>query len=117
MTHGRQTPGRDRNGVTDFGSVLVNQPTKDQQADSIGSLESRVDHPKLGVGPMQLFVENGLQQGKNLPVDIVDGGGKEQQGADGPAVTDEFGDEIHVFGSFLIQCFSMAVFKTVVSSR
>ena len=88
MPHGSQTPGSNRNGVADFCPVLVDQPTKDKQTHPIGSLKSGVHHTKLRIGPVKLVVEDRLEQGKNLPVDIVDCGGKEQKAAYSPTMPD-----------------------------
>jgi hypothetical protein len=52
----------------------------------VGVLKERVDPAKIPIGPVQLLVQNGFEQGQNLPVQIIDGGGEKQQGADHPSV-------------------------------
>ena len=83
---GRDAPRGDRNRVADLRAEAVDEPAEEEEADRIGALERTVDVAELLVGPMQLVVEDRLDQGENLPVDIVDRRRKKQQAADDPAV-------------------------------
>ena len=82
----RDAPGRDRDRVADLHPEAIDEPPEPEQADRVGELERRVGHPVLGVGPAELDVQRPLDQREDLPVDVVDGGRQEQQGADDPAV-------------------------------
>jgi len=86
MANRSQTPGRDRERVANFRPEAVDEPTEAEQADRVGRLEGRVDLAKLGVGPMQLVVQNGLEQREDLAIDVVDRRGEEEQRANQPAV-------------------------------
>jgi ATP-dependent Clp protease ATP-binding subunit ClpC len=43
--------------------------------------------PELGARPTKIVIKDRLEQGKDLPVDIVDGRGEKEQSADSPAVS------------------------------
>jgi hypothetical protein len=65
-------------------SVAGDRPAEEQKAKGLGVLKERVDPAKIPVGPVQLLVQNGFEQGQNLPIQIIDGGSEKQQGADHP---------------------------------
>ena len=89
MTCRRHTPRGDGNRVTDPGAEPINKPAKAQQPEGIGQLERRIGVAELGVAPAQFFVQILFAQGKNLPVNIVDGRREEQQGANDPPIMAE----------------------------
>src|SRR4029079_12572653 len=80
------TPGSDRNRITNFCAAPINQPAENQQAHRVGTLEKPVGQAELFVGPVQLVVQDRLDQSEYLPVNIVDGRCKEEQGADYPTI-------------------------------
>src|SRR5580698_1120756 len=86
MSHRRETPARDGNGVTDFGSQPVDQVSEDKSANGVCALEGGVHFPELLVAPMELTIKDRLQQGENLPVHVVDSRREEQQSANDPTI-------------------------------
>ena len=83
---GGQAPGGDRGRVADLGAEAIDELAEQQAADRVRGLEHRVRAPELLVGPVQLVVEDRLDQRQDLPVDVVDRRREEQQRADHPAV-------------------------------
>ena len=75
-----------REGVTDFASEPIYQIPEDQCANCVGTLEGTVYCAKLLIGPVQLVIEDPLEQGQNLPVHVIDGSGKEQRPTSEPSV-------------------------------
>ena len=87
MAGGGGAPGRDRDAIAEPRTKPVDEPTEGEHPHGIGRLEGRVDLAELGVGPVQLIVEDRLDQREDLPVDVVDGCRGEQERADDPAIT------------------------------
>jgi hypothetical protein len=86
VAHRGDTPGRDGNGVADLRAILVHEPPEDHEADGVGELEKSIGVAELLVGPVELLVEDRLDQCENLPVDVIDRRGEKEQCADDPAV-------------------------------
>ena len=82
----RHAPRRDGNRVADLGAELVNEPAERHQADTVRALKRRVHVAELLVGPVQLLVEDRLDERENLPVNVVDGRREKEQRANDPAV-------------------------------
>src|SRR4051812_19628404 len=79
------TPGRNRDGITELGAEPVHKPAESEQTNSICELESRVDPAKLFVCPTDLLIQSLFQERKDLPVNVIDGSGEKQQSADHPS--------------------------------
>ena len=79
-------PGEDRDGVTDLDAETVDEPAEADQTEGVSRLEGRIDVTVLLVRPTQLGVEHRLQEGEDLPVDVVDRRGEEKQGQNDPSV-------------------------------
>ena len=56
-----------------------------EQADRIGELKGEDDVGVVDLGPAELPLQRRLEDADDLPVDVVDGRGEEQQPADDPA--------------------------------
>ena len=80
MAGRRRRPRKNGNRVTDLDSKTVDKPTEANQAKRIGSLERRIHITILLVSPAELRIQHRLKQGQNLPIDIINRRGKEQQG-------------------------------------
>ena len=86
VAHRGDAPQDDGGRVADLRPEAVHEPAEQEQAHRVGELEGPV-HPAEGlVRPAELRVEELLDQGEDLAVDVVDGGGEEEQRADHPAV-------------------------------
>nr|GEU28092.1 hypothetical protein [Tanacetum cinerariifolium] len=81
-----QRPDHDRHHVGGLGADAVHHAAGKQHRDRIHELESGGDVGVIGIGPAELPGQIGGQQAEDLAVQVVDGGGKKQQGTDGPAV-------------------------------
>lgn len=81
-----KAPQNDGEREADPCADFVHHPAREEQADGVGELEtennSRVNALVL---PLKLFHECRLQNADDLAVDVIDGGGKEQQRANDPA--------------------------------
>ena len=85
MADRREAPEDDGDGVADLRPVAVDEPPEEEEADGVGPLEGRVHHPELLVRPAELDVEELLDERQDLPVDVVDRRGQEEEAADDPA--------------------------------
>ena len=83
--HGRDAPEADGQGVADPGPETVDEPAEGGEADGISDLEGGDDVAILDLAPADLLLQVRRQDAEDLPVDVIDGGGGEQQPADGPA--------------------------------
>src|SRR3954469_7059245 len=86
MSRRRKRPERDGDRVTDFRPVLVDEPAKPDEREPVSKLKDRIRQPVLGVAPAQLLIERLFQQREDLPINIIDGGGEEEQRADDLAI-------------------------------
>jgi hypothetical protein len=85
MGRRREAPTGNRHRITDLGAEPIHKPAEAQQADPVSDLEGGVNHAILLIGPAYLVVESVFEQRKNLPVNVVDRGRKEEQRAYHPA--------------------------------
>ena len=86
MAHRRQAPDRDRDRIADARSHTIDHAAGDQQSHRVGRLERRHDVAVLNLVPADDGLQIRREHAQHLPVDIVDGGGEEQQGAYPPAI-------------------------------
>jgi hypothetical protein len=93
VRNGGQAPDNDGPNEALSGTYLINKITDNEKSQRISCLESPVNVPDLIGGDGNLTSESFVDQyqGKHLPVDVVDGSGKEQQCADSPAVISDLG--------------------------
>ncbi len=84
MRRSRKAPGRNGERIADLRPEPIDEPAEQQNTDRIGSLKGGVDQAELFIAPSELAVGKLLDQRENLAIDIVDGGGKEEQRADDP---------------------------------
>src|ERR1700733_8614713 len=85
VSHGGETPNAHDQDVADPRANLVHQAARDEQADGVGGLEGIHDIAVVEFCQADRVLECGLEQRDDLAVHVVDGGGEEQHGADGPA--------------------------------
>ena len=85
VEHGGDAPEGDREGEAEAGAHPVEQAARHQQPEGVGGLEGGHDIAVLDLAPADAALEVGGEDPQHLPVDVVDGGGEEEQGADRPA--------------------------------
>jgi len=85
VPHGGHAPQGHGYGIAQARAGPVDQAAGERHRQRIGQLKSEDDPAIVGFAPAELFCERGLQQAQHLPIDVVDGGGEEQQAADVPA--------------------------------
>src|SRR5438876_13450 len=64
----------------------VHNPAGEDQAHSVGKLKGKNYVAVINLVPSDIVVKSLLEQSDDLTVNVVDGGGKKQQGADDPTV-------------------------------
>jgi hypothetical protein len=79
---GRQAPERDGEGEAEFRAEPVDQRTDREQADRVGEREIEDDVAVVEIAPAELRAQRRPEQRDDLSVDVVDGGGEEEQRAD-----------------------------------
>ena len=85
VEHGSNAPDDDGQGVAEAGAEVVDQAARDGHHQRVGDLEGGDDGPVVVLIPAEFLFEGGLEDAKNLAVQIVYGGGEEEQAAHGPA--------------------------------
>src|SRR5262249_61704326 len=85
VRHGGEAPQRDGDRIADLRAVAIDEPAEEKQSDRVRPLERRVDQAELFVRPAQFTIEKLLDQGQDLAVDVINGCGEEEKGADDPA--------------------------------
>ena len=89
MGHRGNAPDCDGDGVSNAAADPVNQRAHNQQAQRVRYLERSHNVPILSFVPSEFCLQHGRQQPKHRAIDVIDGGGKENQGAnEPPPVTD-----------------------------
>ena len=78
-------PRHHRDGQPGPGSDSIDQSAREQEAGRVGRLKPEDDVGEIPLRPPQRALQLRLQDAENLPVDVVDRGGGEQQAADQPA--------------------------------
>ncbi len=92
-------PDGNRHHIGRLGADLVDKPPGKQHGNRINELEHRSDVGVIGVAPAKLRRQLRRQEAEHLAVEVIDGGGKEQHRADGPAiVADGLADAVGVDG-------------------
>src|SRR6266850_3718934 len=86
MSRSRKAPCRDGDCVANLGPEPVHKPTEPKQADTVSELERRVYKTELLVGPANFPIKDFFQQGKDLAIDVIDGGSKKKKHANDPAI-------------------------------
>jgi len=92
MAHRGKTPQTDEDDEAFLDADAVDDPTREHHPDGVGELEAEDD---TGVGafiPSELLLERALEQADDLPVDVVDGRGEEEECADNPALVADFSE-------------------------
>ncbi len=82
----RQRPDGKGERIAEARADPVDDPAKTQIADGVGALKPKDDIRVGRLGPTQLGLQCRLQLPDRLSIDIVDGGGREQQTANDPTV-------------------------------
>ena len=82
--HGGERPGADDDRVADARADFVDEPAGSHEANAIGELKGGNDVAVLALVPADDMLQRGCKNGENLAVGVIDGGGGEEQGADGP---------------------------------
>ena len=85
MEHRGDAPDGDGDGESHAGAVLIEQAAGPEHAKGIGRGEGAGDVAVLDIGPADGVLERLGEKAEHLPVDVVDGGGEEEERADGPA--------------------------------
>ncbi len=85
VSHGRDAPDENCQREALAGTHPVDQLSDKQHARPIGELENEDDIAVIHIGPAELDLQRWLEQGDHLPVHIIHGGSKKQQGTDQPA--------------------------------
>ncbi|MNZ76060.1 hypothetical protein D3C78_945550 [compost metagenome] len=86
MAYGGQAPDHDAYGIAELGAQTVDQLAERQQTDGVAGLEDHHQVTVVGLAPVEPLLQQGLEQAEHLAVEVVDGGGEEQQGANLPAI-------------------------------
>ena len=68
MRHRRKRPDDDGDGVTHFGTDLIDHLPKSQQSNRIGRRETHHDETIIGLRPVQFLLQRGLQQADHLAI-------------------------------------------------
>ena len=89
VTDGGEAPEGQRGGVAQPRPDAINQAARRHQADGVGRLEGHDDVAVVHFAPPQPLRQLRLQDADDLPVQIVDGRGEEEQRADPPPVAAE----------------------------
>ena len=84
-------PGDERKRQSELGADFVNEPAHQHRHAGVDSGEKGSQIGEVGVAPAEtaLFrrrAEKLLEEADNLPVQVIDGGGEEEQSADDPSV-------------------------------
>src|SRR6266508_578421 len=81
-----EAPHDNRRGEAATHADAVEPATRDQEAERVHQRE-RVDHGRvLRLGPVELELQRRREDAEDLAVHVVDGGDREQEGADGPSI-------------------------------
>ena len=82
---GRKAPHPDRQCEADPHPDPVHEPSCKQQANAVSGLERKNDRGVVALVKTKLALQHRLEQSDHLPVDVVDGRGEQQKGANHPA--------------------------------
>src|SRR5437879_2173750 len=85
MSHRRQAPDTDRDGITDSSSDSVDESPHEEQPYRIRGLKCRNDVSVLNLIPVKDFLQVRSEQPKHLAIHVIDRGRKKEQGTDDPA--------------------------------
>ena len=85
MGDGGQAPEENDQGVTEAHAYAVDDAADAYRAQGIGDLEPEDDVAVVVIGPFKMVHEGRLEDADDLAIDVVDGGGEEEQAADDPA--------------------------------
>ena len=86
VRHGGDAPEDDRERKSTAAFQPVDHATHKDEADPIGQLKPEDDVAVIDLVPAQFGGEGGFENSENLAIDVVDGGGEEQQRANPPAI-------------------------------
>ncbi len=87
VAHGGETPDANREGVPEPGSQAIDDRSRAQHADGVGTLECVHDVAVLELVPADEAAEVRRQHSQHPAIDVVQGGRREQQRADAPPVS------------------------------
>ena len=79
------TPGRDRDGKSDARAVFIEQAPAAEHAESVCRGERTGDIAVLDIVPANFVLKRLGEEAEHLTIDVVNGGGKEEERANGPA--------------------------------
>src|SRR5712692_9375932 len=86
MSHRRDAPDGEGERITDLSAEAVHQASGGQQSQSVRSVKGGYDIAVLQFVPAQCLLQILGENSQHLPVDIVDGGGKEKQTTNHPSI-------------------------------
>ena len=84
-------PDGEGDGVSDAGADLVDEASHEDEAEGVGEGEAGVDEAELIIAPADGFLEVACKDAEDGAIDVVDGGGVEEEAADDPAEVGGFG--------------------------
>ena len=87
-----------RDRVADFGAEAIHDASGDEQSHGVRGAEGRNDIAVIDFAPAKHNLEVLGEKSQNLSVNVIDGGGEEQQRADHPAVTANSHSQINAAG-------------------
>jgi hypothetical protein len=83
--HGGKGPDGQRQGVAFLRAEDVHDPAGKEEADRIRELKRKHQIAVIDFAPAELPLQQRLENADHLAVDVIDGGGEEEQAADDPA--------------------------------
>ena len=86
MPHSREAPDADGNCIPQARPQSVHKPAHEEQSQRVRGLKRGDDIAVLDLIPTKNFLQVRREQAEYLSIHIVDGGRKEQQSADTPAI-------------------------------
>jgi hypothetical protein len=86
VAHRGQTPNRDRDRVPDARAYLVDETSYQEQSYGVGGLKRDHNLAVLNLIPSDDSLKIRSKYAQHLPVDIVNRGCEEQQGANAPSI-------------------------------
>ncbi len=87
MSHRREAPPDDGQGVPDSRADAIHESPGKQQSESVGGVESGDDVSVIDLSPANRELQILGENAEHLPVDIVHGGREKKESADDPAIT------------------------------
>ena len=85
MRHRRQAPEQDRQRIADAQTDRIHQPSAEEISRGVGEIEPEDGVAVVDLVPAQVALERRLEHADHAAIDVVDGGGEEEQPADPPA--------------------------------